>query len=86
MEYIKPSAWLTRREDAKRQLKDALGHGNGYVFGDLRKPNALFTEDGGLNFDWAGCTSEADKRFCRSGSRVLSGWLVMQCQLDQRNP
>jgi len=32
-------------------------HGNGYVFDDLRKPNALFTEDGRLNlidFDWAG--------------------------------
>ena len=59
MEYKKPGAWPASREDAKRQLRDALGylHGNGYVFGDLRKPNVLFTEDGRLNlidFDWAG--------------------------------
>ena len=59
MEYIKPGTWPASREDAKRQLKDALEylHGNGYVFGDLRKPNVLFTEDGRLNlidFDWAG--------------------------------
>ena len=59
MEYKKPGAWPASREDAKRQLRDALGylHGNGYVFGDLRKPNVLFTEDGRLSlidFDWAG--------------------------------
>jgi hypothetical protein len=59
MEYITPGAWPASREDALRQLKDALEylHGNGYVFGDLRKPNVLFTEDGRLNlidFDWAG--------------------------------
>ena len=41
MEYIKLGAWSSSREDAKKQLKDVLGHlhGNGYVFDDLRKPN-----------------------------------------------
>ncbi|KAK2462645.1 hypothetical protein APHAL10511_005378 [Amanita phalloides] len=59
MEHVMLGAWPATRDIAEKQLKDALGflHAHEYVFGDLREPNVLFTENGTLNlidFDWAG--------------------------------
>ncbi|PFH48717.1 hypothetical protein AMATHDRAFT_5521 [Amanita thiersii Skay4041] len=53
----------------RQQLKAALGllHENGYVLGDLRKPNVLFDSTGQLkliDFDWAGRSKpERDGKF-----------------------
>ncbi|KAK2462461.1 hypothetical protein APHAL10511_005431 [Amanita phalloides] len=59
MEHVKLGAWPATRDIAEKQLKDVLRflHTREYVFGDLREPNVLFTENGKLNlidFDWAG--------------------------------
>ena len=60
MEYIESEKWP---EDAREQVKKAIDllHGKGFVFGDLRQPNILFS--GGkvflIDFDWAGKNREA---------------------------
>ncbi|KAF9643344.1 hypothetical protein BDM02DRAFT_3104572 [Thelephora ganbajun] len=60
MEYIKPEERPGDAREKTREVIDEL-HGRGFVFGDLREPNVLFS--GGkvylIDFDWAGKIGEA---------------------------
>ena len=63
MDYVKPSGYPAEQV-AREQLERVLDllHDEGYVFGDLRKPNILFDVDKKLkliDFDWAGCQGAA---------------------------
>ncbi|KAK2464480.1 hypothetical protein APHAL10511_003459 [Amanita phalloides] len=64
MDYVESSDDLPDRDSTRRQLEQVLSimHTEGYVCGDLRRPNVLFDTSGKLkviDFDWAG-RSDAD--------------------------
>ena len=69
MEYIEGKTFLNakdavNREDVRNQIREALKllHDDGLVFGDLRPPNVMITNDDKVklvDFNWAGEDSQA---------------------------
>ena len=67
MEYIKGTTAVERASwpnDARKQVEEAVQklHAAQLVFGDLRGPNVIFSEEGKaflIDFDWAGRVNEA---------------------------
>ena len=77
MEYIEGTTLgeakklLQVPSSAKGQIKEALKHlhNNGLVFGDLRPPNIIITDNGDVklvDFDWAGVHGESQYPFLLS--------------------
>jgi serine/threonine protein kinase len=64
MDYMDSVGYSRQNSKASRCLRQAIKHlhCNGYVFGDLRDPNVLVTQDGSamlVDFDWCGKRGEA---------------------------
>jgi len=74
MEYIERDAMELWPDDAHKQVEEAVKklHDAGFVFGDLRAPNIIFS--GGkaflVDFDWAG--KEGEARYPRNLSRSVT--------------
>jgi hypothetical protein len=64
MDYIKPFNFSPQNPKVSQCVARAIKHlhSHGYVFGDLRQPNILVTQDGSamlIDFDWCGKKGEA---------------------------